>query len=249
MSVKFIFIIIFNFIVLNCWGNITLQSQNLYICNVSRNFNDVNNYPTVYASMSYDSLKSNGSIKQSLTDSIRLTPQNPGLNSGNQIWLTQINNLHIHSDSVFYGINYSIDLCFLGPTVNRQNNKGPDLSEAIYAFLTSTFSTTTEYITDSKLNYKTTVICDLRGKGQYVSARTASEISPGNSFETDFYATTEYQPISTQIQNLDVVLNENKKNVPRFCQIRFEFVEFSQGQRTHLFKDNDVQISSEIYNP
>jgi hypothetical protein len=230
-------------------GNISVQSQNLYICNVSRSFQDTNNFPTVYASLDYDSLKLNGSIKQSFNDSIRLTPQNPALSLGSQVWLTQINNLHIYSDSVYFGINYSIELCFLGPNSLKQNNKGPDLSESIYASLTSLFATTFDYVKESQLNYKTTVICDLRGKGRQTAPRASNEISPGGTLEQDVYITTDYQPISMQIQNLDIVLNENKKNVPRFCSIKFDFIEFSQGQRTHLFKDNDIQISSEVYNP
>lgn len=145
-------------------------------------------------------------------------------------WLKQLRTLEFNFGSSRYGSEFYLDICYRAPQVRGGNpNHNIILQTTVTDLLAATYST------DSDLNVKASVECDLQNVGTNQGAPTSTDdLSAG--IENDFSFSTAYTDFAaaTNLVLMDRALNNGSPNVPRYCKIRYTFLENSRNDANLL---------------
>lgn len=154
------------------------------------------------------------------------------MNSSNE-WLKQLRTLEFNFGSSRYGSEFYVDICYRGAQVRGGN---PNHQIVLQTTVTDLLAAT--YSTDSDLNVKASVECDLQNVGTFQGAPTSTD-NLASGIEVDFSYSTSYTDFSTGATQglMDRALNNGSPNVPRYCKIRYTFLENSR---------NDTDILSQL---
>jgi hypothetical protein len=143
--------------------------------------------------------------------------------SGNTEWTKKITNLTFNFGSSRYGTEFYLDVCYRGPQIRAQGNP----NHAVVLNSTITDLVSANYSDLSDLNVKVTVNCDLQGQGsqQGIPDLLTNQISGITG--GDINHSTEYSSFASgaTLTLLNEWVNNGNKNIPRFCKIRYSFLE------------------------
>jgi hypothetical protein len=148
-------------------------------------------------------------------------------------WTKQLRSLEFNFGSSRYGTEFYLDVCYRGPQV-----RGGNPNHEIFLQTTVTDLLAATYSFDSDLNVKASVECDLQNQGSSQGIPLSSDdLSSG--IEVDFSYSTEYQSFSSGLTQvlMDRALNNGSPNIPRYCKIRYTFLENSR---------NDTDLESQL---
>lgn len=130
---------------------------------------------------------------------------------------------------------------------NGKKSKKVDLSEKIYTAVTSVSGSNFFYGNLANLHYKTTIKCDLRKIGAQTRPRGKTEARPSGNMEVDFSYSTNWAPISNTLASASTIINSSKSNVPRFCEVIYDFKEMSGAERPNFMRDTEYTLGLDIY--
>lgn len=128
-----------------------------------------------------------------------------------------------------------------------KKSKTVDLSEKIYTAATSVSGSNYFYGNLANLHSKTTIKCDLRKVGTQTQPRGKTEARPTGNMEVDFSYSTNWAPISNTLAASSTIINSSKSNVPRFCEVIYEFKEMSGAERPNSMRDTEYTLGLDIY--
>ncbi len=165
-------------------------------------------------------------------------------------WDKQLTALSFNLGSERYGADFYLDVCYRGPQIEYwQAYQGSTNSDLNYFpnFAIKLQATVTDLVTSNGLNYstladlkvKTEVACDVQGLGNYVYAHsgTAATTTPvyDNAQAHDLVSmssgdknfATGYAAFNagSNLFLLNDWINLGNANTPRFCKIRYTFIE------------------------
>ncbi len=146
------------------------------------------------------------------------------MNSTNE-WMKQLRTLEFNFGSSRFGTEFYLDICYRGPQVRGGNpNHQIVLQSTVTDLLTATYST------DSDLNVKASVVCDLQNQGTNQGIPSSKD-SLSSEIESDFSFSTNYTNFSagSTLALMDQALNNGSPSIPRFCKIRYTFLENSRN--------------------
>jgi hypothetical protein len=146
------------------------------------------------------------------------------MNSTNE-WMKQLRTLEFNFGSSRFGTEFYLDICYRGPQVRGGNpNHQIVLQSTVTDLLTATYST------DSDLNVKASVVCDLQNQGTNQGIPSSTD-SLSSGIESDFSFSTTYTNFSagSTLALIDQALNNGSPSIPRFCKIRYTFLENSRN--------------------
>ncbi len=166
-------------------------------------------------------------------------------------WDQQITKMSVNLGSERYGAEFFLDICYRGPQIEyfyaNQNGGFSPSGSATPNFSIKAQSTVNDLVTTNGLRYsqlsdlKVSVkaICDQQGKGTYVYAGSGSPI--GNTIYDQVFTdilgmnvtggqytkTVPYRAFNnaSSAYLIDEFINSNNAFTPRFCKIRYTFVE------------------------
>lgn len=167
-------------------------------------------------------------------------------------WNHQITKMTVNLGSERYGAEFFLDICYRGPQIeyffDAQNNGGfspngtgtPNFSMKAQATITDLVSNNgLRYSELADLKVSAVAVCDQQGKGSYVYAGTGNPLS-GTLYDTvahdiqgvavsgnQFRKSIPYR-FFNNVNNaylIDQFINVNNAYTPRFCKIRYSFLE------------------------
>jgi len=143
--------------------------------------------------------------------------------SGNTEWSKQITSLVFNFGSSRYGSEFYLDVCYRGPQVKQQGT--PNHVMALHSTITDLVAANYSELSD--LNVKVTATCDLQGEGsqQGVPDMLTNQISGITG--GDVSLSTEYASFASgaTMNLLTDWINNGNNHIPRFCKVRFSFLE------------------------
>ena len=126
-------------------------------------------------------------------------------------------------------------------------SKTIDLSEKTYTATTSVAGSNFFYGNLANLHQRTIIKCDLRKAGTQTRPRGKTEARPAGDMEVDFSYSTNWAPISNTLASASTVINSSKSNVPRFCEVIYEFKEMSGAERPNFMRDTEYTLGLDIF--
>ncbi len=166
-------------------------------------------------------------------------------------WNKQLTKMTVNLGSERYGAEFFLDVCYRGPQIEyffaAQNNGYNPVGTATPNFSLKAQATVTDLISTNGLRYSeladlkvsSTVVCDQQGKGTYLYAGSA--IPTGSTVYdqvlTDIVGITitggQYTKVVpyrafnnvSSAYLIDEFINSNNANTPRFCKVRYSFIE------------------------
>lgn len=152
--------------------------------------------------------------------------------SANNEWLKQVTSLTFNFASERYGSEFYLDVCFRGTQITQPGQGGahPNYVMKLQSTLTDLVSANTlQYSALSDLNVKITATCDLQGEGTYTGAPTGDALAHqiNGVAGGDVTFTTSYTDFAagSNVVLLDTLLNNGLNKAPRFCKMRYHFLE------------------------
>ncbi len=155
-------------------------------------------------------------------------------------WGKQITALSFNLGSERYGAEFYLDVCYRGPQINYAGNGASN------KFAMNAQSTVTDLISGNGLSYSTladlkvkvTATCDLQGVGDYTGPATDDatfhQITGVTGGDKSF--STSYTSFGAGA-NLSLVkdwINNSNSQSPRFCKIRYSFIENMRNNASDL---------------
>jgi hypothetical protein len=152
--------------------------------------------------------------------------------TGNTEWTKQLTSLVFNFGSTRYGTEFYLDVCFRGPQVKQQGT--PNHVAVLNTTITDLVAA--NYSDLSDLNVKATVTCDLQGEGTQqglpdLATNQISGISGGDVVLTTDYASFASGATMTLLKDW---INNGNNHIPRFCKVRFSFLENMRNSSVDL---------------
>lgn len=173
-------------------------------------------------------------------------------------WLNQITKMTVDLGSERYGAEYFLDVCYRGPQIEyyfASQNGGfptsglgsPNFNLKVHATVND-LTTGMRYSQLSDLKVKAEVVCDQQGKGTYIYAGTSVPSGPtsydqlvnditGMTVNGGQYSKTvnfrDFNTVSSSYL-IDEFINQNNAFTPRFCKIRYTFLENRRNSNNPL---------------
>ncbi|MCT4642681.1 MAG: hypothetical protein N4A33_10345 [Bacteriovoracaceae bacterium] len=168
--------------------------------------------------------------------------------TANNEWNKQLTSLSFNFGSERYGAEFFLDVCYRGPQIEYfyagqfagSANNSPNFALKAQATITDLSSTIKTYEELSGLVVKAQAVCDVQGKGSYMYAGTgnpatgttyndalAHQINGDVVTGNQFLASSNFGAFNFG-QNLFLLqewINLGNSNTPRFCKIRYTFLE------------------------
>ena len=196
----------------------------------------------------YADWSENGSYSQSGVTSVAVHADSNNFNrifQWKNEWGKQLTSLSFNLGSERYGTEFYLDVCYRGPqieywqayqTVNQTNGNGfPNFFIKLQATVTDIVSNNgLRYTNLADLKVKSTVICDVQGQGSFVYAHDnngnydnayAHDLLDLNGGEKNFFNNYVSFNGGANINLLNDWINYGNANVPRFCKVRYSFIE------------------------
>ncbi len=181
------------------------------------------------------------------------TSFNTAFNEGQkEEWTRQLTKMSVNLGSERYGAEFFLDVCYRGPQIEyfyaSQNGGFSPAGTATPNFSVKAQATVTDLVTSNGLRYSeladlkvsAKVVCDQQGKGSYVYAGSSSPAGStvydlllhdilgitvsGGQFTTAAMTPRAFNNVSSAYL-VDTFINSNNAFVPRFCKIRYSFIE------------------------
>jgi hypothetical protein len=211
---------------------------------------DAGEYRHDFVRASYAAWKDNGEMAGTQLSAKKIA----GLSSYNRIfserneWNNQLTSLSFNFGSERYGSEFFLDVCYRGPQIeyfyagqfSGSTNNSPNFAMKAQATITDFSSTIKSYEELSGLVVKAKVVCDVQGKGSYQYAGSgnpatgttyndalAHQINGDVVTGDQFLASSNYGAFNFG-QNLFLLqewINLGNSNSPRFCKVRYTFLE------------------------
>lgn len=142
---------------------------------------------------------------------------------GNTEWGKQLTSLTYNFGSSRYGAEFYLDVCYRGPQVRQQGS--PNHVVDLHATITDLV--TTNYSALSDLNVKVTSVCDLQGEGSEQGIPTLATNQISGIGGADVTLSTSYVSFASgaTLNLLKDWINNGNNHIPRFCKVRFSFLE------------------------
>lgn len=167
-------------------------------------------------------------------------------------WNKQLTKMTVNLGSERYGAEFFLDICYRGPQIEyffaSQNNGGfnpngtatPNFALKAQATVTDLISTNgLRYSQLADLKVSSKVVCDQQGKGTYLYAGSANPTS-GSTYDTilndivgititgsQYTKVVPYRAFNnvSSAYLIDEYINSGNAFTPRFCKIRYSFIE------------------------
>lgn len=166
-------------------------------------------------------------------------------------WTRQITKMSVNLGSERYGAEFFLDVCYRGPQIEyfyaQQNGGFSPGGTATPNFSLKAQATVTDLVTNNGLRYSeladlkvsAKVVCDQQGKGSYVYAGSSSpagatvydlilhDIMGINVSGGQYTKTVPYRAFNnvSSAYLIDEFINSNNSFTPRFCKVRYTFLE------------------------
>jgi hypothetical protein len=143
--------------------------------------------------------------------------------AGNSEWNKQITSLVFNFGSSRYGSEFYLDVCYRGPQVRQQGS--PNHAIALHSTITDLVAANYSELAD--LNIKVTATCDIQGEGTHqglpdLQANQITGVTGGDVTHTTDYASF---ASGATLNLLTEWINNGNNRIPRFCKVRFSFIE------------------------
>lgn len=155
--------------------------------------------------------------------------------TANNEWNKQITQINFNLGSERYGSEFYLDVCYRGPVVEYfdmfKNYNGPAWkfpNHLIKLQVTLTDLATSEpykYSQLADLKMKMTTTCDVQGEGQHKYATGGNQISDVSGGDKNYFTNYASFGAGGTLVLLDDWINYGNGKTPRFCKIRYSFIE------------------------
>lgn len=220
------------------------NSDDLYVCNVSLTTAPTeNSIGKIMGSLTYEDLTKNATSPwRVVSGGFSLSESSLSPFDDQAQWSAKITDLKLAFTTEQMGVGYKVHVCYLGPVANKKGKN--DLTEKEYSVIASVYHSMTNYAKMANLYYRITTACDLRNRQS--DARKANETSPSSEL-TDYYYVTNWAPFDGTLKETSLVLNSRSpQQVPRFCEITYEFKEASADLRPNELYMTEVNLSVDV---
>lgn len=228
--------------------NSVATSDDIYACNLSLNAVPSAETPgSILGALTYENLAAaNNSPGRIQTGGYALTLNSPALFSTSSQWLTRFNSLSLAFSTETMGVGYNLHVCLRGP-LKSNSGQGRDKSEKIYSLAASVFHSSGVYANTAKLYYRVLIQCDLRDVGNRRNARGNNELSPNGSMEIDYSYLTNWAAFNGSLRVTEVEINKRTQQVPRFCEVVFQFKEASTDLRPNQQQATEFNLGVDLF--
>ncbi len=223
-------------------------SENIYACNLSLNaVPSENQIGKIVGAIIYQDLTvSANSINRVRSGGYVLSEATSAIFDSSAQWNAAFNSLKLSFSTEQMGVGYNVHVCYVGPTENKVGRN--DTSEKVYSVANSVYHSMSEYAKYAQLYYRTITRCDLRGMGSQSSARTSNQRRPSGTMEVDYSYTSNWAAFDGSYKESTLFLNSNRpKQVPRFCEVVFQFKEANTDLRPNDLKYTEVNLGVDVY--
>lgn len=228
--------------------NAVSTSEDIYACNLSLNAVPTENpIGKIMGSLIWEDLTvSESSISRTRSGGYVLSDDVAAIFDSSAQWNAALTNLKLSFSTEQMGVGYNVHVCYVGPTKKEVGRN--DQSEKTYDIVSSVYHSLPDYAKFAQLYYRTITRCDLRGMGSQSASRPNNQTRPSGTMEVDYSYTSNWAAFDGSYKETTVIVNANRpKNVPRFCEIVFQFKEGSTDLRPNDLKYTEVNLGVDIY--
>lgn len=222
-------------------------SEDIYVCNLTLNAVPTDNtIGKIMGALVYQDLTvAANSLNRTRQGGYVLSEASPAVFDSSVQWNAAFNSLNLSFSTEQMGVGYNVHVCYVGPIEKKVGRV--DQSERIYSAANSVYHSIPEYAKFAQLYYRTITRCDLRGMGSQAGARPSNQRRPNGTMEVDMTYASNWAAFDGSYKETGVVINNNRpKNVPRFCEIIFQFKEGNTDLRPNDLKFTEVNLGVDI---
>lgn len=222
-------------------------SDDIYACNLSINSLPSAEVPgSVLGAVMYENLAASANSPNRMNSvGLMLNNTDSRLFAASAQWQYRIKDLSLAFSTENMGVGYSVHICLLGPLRSNQGN-GQDRSEKIYTLASSAYHSSGVYAATANLYFRVSMQCDLRNLGSQRNARGNNETRP-SSLEVDYSYLSNWAPFNGSLREAIVQVNKRTNQVPRFCEIVFQFKEASSDPRPTIQMATEFNLGVDLY--